>query len=481
MLFARDISTAWVSKTSMSCGDVSFLLSGSLAQVTRERLLHLRYTASSRNLAKRTSNGVFYGHTSLFSLPSILNLLYCSVLVLDELDAFGAAGLSTIFGLPARFPASLRIIAISNDLTQSIASPTLSIHRPSLSLSFTAYTASEMQEIIRARLTLLCVEGDVPQDDEKSIAAELAKVIQPAALTLLVKKVSSQTGDIRHALEVLRRALDLAAPATSALESDDTPPSPVGMKHVIDAVKRTPKNTPSAPLLVPSTSSMTASAARGPLDGSVSSLSLQARFVLVSILVARRRAAHNLPLDNLSASAQFSFSAPSPASAPSTPTKPKMRRCTSLGSTDAILSSSKVYTLYANILNVSPSTPFEPVSRSEYTDLLGVLETSSLIAVPTASSPSPTKLKRGGGSRKVSSFSGGMAIGSFGGREDQGSISLLASEEEVLRALLNSAGNARDAEITRIWERESKRVAKAITNRDEAATAEPKLGREDYL
>lgn len=422
---------------------------------------------------------MFHGHASL--LPcSILTLPYCSVLVLDELDAFGAAALSTIFGLPARFPASLRIIAISNDLTQSIASPTLSIHRPSLSLSFTAYAASEMQEIIRARLTLLCVESDVQQNDEKSIAAELAKVIQPAALTLLVKKVSSQTGDIRHALEVLRRALDLAAPATSALESDDTPPSPVGMKHVIDAVKRTPKSTPSTPLVVPSASSMTG-AARGPLDGCISSLSLQARFVLVSILVARRRAAHNLPLDNLSASAQFSFSAPSPASAPSTPTKPKMRRCASLGSTDAILSASKVYTLYANILNASPSTPFEPVSRSEYTDLLGVLETSSLVAVPTASSPSPTKLKRGGGSRKVSSFSGGMAMGSFGGREDQGSISLLASEEEVLRALLNSAGNARDAEITRIWERESKRVEKAITSRDEAATAEPALDREDYL
>lgn len=394
-----------------------------------------------------------------------------SVLVLDELDAFGPAALSAIFGLPARFPSSLRIIAISNDLTQSIASPTLSLHRPSSQLAFTAYTASEMQEIIRARLTLLCTEDGQGPSDEKAIAATLAQVIQPVALTLLVKKVSSQTGDIRHALEVLRRAIDLAAPATTALESDDLPPSPVGMKHVIDAVKRTPKNAAASP---------TAGAARGPLDGCVSSLSLQARFVLISILVARRRAAHNLPLDTLSHGAAFPpFSLPTPSSTPSTPSKSKMRRCLSMGNTDAPLSPSKVYTLYSNVLNASPEMPFPPVSRSEYTDLLGVLETASLISVPLASSPSPTKLKRG---RKANSFTGGMMGGGVFGR-DEGSVTLCAAEDEVLRALLTTGGegNARDSEITRIWERESKRVERAIVTRAEAANAPAVLDREDYL
>lgn len=346
-----------------------------------------------------------------------------------------------------------------------------------MTLAFTAYTAAEMQEIIRARLALLCSEDEADGKGKNSISNELAKVIQPAALTLLVKKVSSQTGDIRHALEVLRRAIDLAAPATSALENDDTPASPVGMKHVIDAVKRTPKNAVAAS---PSVSTAVAGSGRGPLDGCVSSLSLQARFVLVSILVARRRAAHGLPLDSLSSVVNF-FSVSSPSSAPCTPTKPKMGRCASLGSLDALLTPSKVFTLYTNILNASPSIPFEPVSRSEYTDLLGVLETASLIAVPTISSPSPTKPKRGGGGRKASSFNGGMSPGAFGGREDPGSLTLCAAEEEVLRALLTSASSARDSEISRIWERESKRVEKAITTRATAAAAEPELSREGYL
>ncbi|KAF8320806.1 P-loop containing nucleoside triphosphate hydrolase protein [Clavulina sp. PMI_390] len=399
------------------------------------------------------------------------------VLVLDELDAFGASALSTIFGLPARFPASLRIIAISNDLTQSINSPTLSIHRPSLTLAFTAYDAAEMQEIIRGRLALLCDDDEAVRHDEKATAAVIAKVIQPAALTLLVKKVSSQTGDIRHALEVLRRALDLAAPMTNILE-DPIPPSPIGMKHVIDAVKRTPKNAVASA----STGAFPSGPARpaNALDNSIASLSLQARFVLIGILLARRRTAHDLPLDTLSASSSFSFSLPTPGSTPCTPTKPKMRRATSSFGSDAPLSPSKVYSLYSSILRASASAPLDPVSRNEYTDLLGVLETASLISVPTISSPSPTKLKRGP-ARKSASFGSGLS-GSLKVREDAGSLVLIPGEDDVLRALLDSAnGGVLDAEITKTWERETKRIEKAIASRAEAALAEPPVSRDELL
>jgi cell division control protein 6 len=391
-------------------------------------------------------------------------------LVLDELDAFAPSTLSLIFGLPGRFPASLRVVAISNDLTQSLASPTLSTHRPSLTLAFPAYTAAEMQEIIRARLVLL--SGDnLSGSSLQPRVDELAKIIQPAALTLLVKKVSSQTGDIRQALEVLRRAIELAAPAATSLESDDTPPSPVGMSHVIDAVKRTKAPGIVAASAIKSTPSVNGGG-RGPLDGCVSALGLQARLVLVTILIARRRAAHSLPLDSLSPSTTFT----SASSASLSPSKSKMRRCASLGSGDAELSPSKVYTLYSNVLRASPSTPFEPVSRSEYTDLLGVLETASLVVVPSVSSPSPTKPKR---VRKGASFSTGMSATTLLSREEGGSIALCAAEDEVLRALLATAG-ALDAEVTQIWERESKRIERALIQRSEVP-AEPALDREDYL
>jgi cell division control protein 6 len=389
--------------------------------------------------------------------------------VLDELDAVAPSALSLVFGLPDRFPSSLRVVAISNDLTQSLASPTLSIHRPSLTLAFSAYTAVEMQEIIRARLALLSSD-DISESPAQLKADALARIIQPAALTLLVRKVSSQTGDIRQALEVLRRAMDLAAPATTALESDDALPSPVGMSHVIDAVKRA--KAPGIVAASPNKSNLSAMGeGRGPLDGCITALGLQARLVLVAILIARRRSARGLPLDSLSPSSTFSFTPPVNTS----PSKRKMRRCTSLGSSDSQLSPSKVYTLYSNVLSASPSMPFDPVSRSEYTDLLGVLETASLISVPSVSSPSPTKPGR---LRKGGSFSGGIPAASLLNREG-GSIALCGAEDEILRALLASAGAA-DAEITQIWVRETKRIEKALTQRAEVST-EPALDREDYL
>jgi len=387
--------------------------------------------------------------------------------VLDELDAVAPSALSLIFGLPGRFPSSLRVVAISNDLTQSLASPTLSIHRPSLTLAFSAYTAVEMQEIIRARLALLSSD-DMSESSAQPKADALARIIQPAALTLLVKKVSSQTGDIRQALEVLRRAMDLAAPAATALESDDALPSPVGMSHVIDAVKRA--KAPGIVAASPNKLTLSAVGGRGPLDGCVTALGLQARLVLVAILIARRRSAHGLPLDSLSPSSTFSFAPPVDTS----PSKRKMRRCASLGSSDAQLSPSKVYSLYSNVLSASPSAPFDPVSRSEYTDLLGVLETASLISVPSVSSPSPTKSGR---MRKGASFSGGISAASLLNRE--GGVVLCGAEDEIIRALLASAGAA-DAEVAQIWEWETKRIEKALTQRAEVST-EPTLDREDYL
>lgn len=462
-----DVRTAYIN--CMGLKDVDVLWSRVIATLGEPSISRKTKASNFRQFERKLAEETFKWFVRLNRIEvSLIDPITRSVLVLDELDTIAPSSLSVIFGLPGRFPSSLRVIAISNDLTQNLTSPALSIHRPSLTLAFSAYTAVEMQEIIRARVALLASDN-IYDNPTQSRADVLAKIIQPAALTLLVKKVSSQTGDIRRALELLRRAIDLAAPASTALESDDTPPSPVGMSHVIDAVKKA-----KAPGIVsPSAnkSTLTVSGGRlGPLDGCVSALGLQARLVLVAILIARRRTAHGLPLDYLSLS---STTCASPVN--SSPSKPKMRRCASLGGSDDQLSPSKVYTLYSNILRASPSAPFEPVSRSEFTDLLGVLETASVIVVPSMSSPSPTTPKR---ARKGASFSGGISATSLLHREG-GSIVLCTAEDEVLRALLATAG-ALDAEITQIWERETKRIEKALTQRS-AMPTEPALDREDYL
>ena len=382
-------------------------------------------------------------------------LFYCSILVLDELDTFGPAGLSSIFALPTRFSSSLRLIAVSNDLAQNASTPTPAIHRPSLTLPFAAYTAAEMQTIIRARLALLA-DGNENET--------ITEIIQPAALTLLVKKVSAQTGDIRFALQVLRRAIDLAFTAGS--------PTPVGMKHVLDAVKRsTSTKTSRAPATVGG------GMGRGPLDGCINALSLQSRFVLITVLIACRRSSHGLSLDDLGISASLH-----PSSSSKTPKKKTTpRRSTSASAfITPAANPSRLFALYTSILASSPSKPFDPVSRSEFTDLLGALETASLISLPlSCSSLSPLS----------SSLLKGKRRSSTGSEEDV--VCLCAVEEEVLRALLaipassapgcSSGPGVREQEVERVWEREVQRIDKTLKRMGEEASKGPALAKEEYL
>ena len=354
-------------------------------------------------------------------------------------------------------------------------------------------------------------------------AQQIAKIILAPALTLLVRKVSAISGDIRYALDVLRRAIDLANPSTSSLlEDEEESMRPVGMTHVVEACKRA-SNASSSSSPTTTTSTATASgtsvppAPKGPLHNCVASLSLQARLALVTILVARRRVAHGFASDSLN-DASFSPSfrhprLPSPSATPSTPTKVKKAASTSPSTPSShsssstsvsSLSPSKLYTLYAHILKACPSEPFDAVSRNEFTDLLGVLETSSLLSLSLSSSSSarssaspmgtPSKSKArpfgNGGSaspfgtrqRKASSF------GLGGKRVEDGGVALVASEEEVLRALLASSeaeanGSAMEREVGKIWERESRRVERALAERTRKANepVEEVVAREDYL
>ncbi|KAF8332625.1 P-loop containing nucleoside triphosphate hydrolase protein [Cantharellus anzutake] len=362
------------------------------------------------------------------------------VLVLDELDAFGPAGLSAIFALPHRHVSTLRVIAISNDLIQS----TSFTHRPSLALSFPAYSAADMQAIIRGRLSKLSA-GD---DSDAS-----TQLIHPPALTLLVKKAAMHTGDIRYALEVLRRAIDLAAQEKAAKADCN---GQVAMKHILDAFKSasTSRANPVA-----------TTSGRSPLDGCIGVLGLHARLALISVLLSHRRSSHNLSLEDISLSSVISDPFATPKS------KSKLRRSVSQSS-DSPTSPSRVYSLYTQIVS-TPSSKFDPVSRSEFSDLLGVLETSSLISLPVTALASPSK----SGRRSSRSSFCAPTIGA-----GPGDISLSVAEDEVLRAVLTKCGegNVLEQEIGSIWERELKRIQQSLKRRGELKEEE-KLAPEDYL
>ena len=361
-----------------------------------------------------------------------------SLLVLDELDTFGPTGLSAIFALPTRHVSTLRIVAISNDLTQN----TSFTHRPSLTLAFTPYSAADMQSIIRGRLS-----GLVGEDDSDA----LVQLVHPPALTLLAKRAAAHTGDIRYALEVLRRALELAG-EEKVTKADCS--GQVGMKHVLDALK---KSGPASRAAVGTASGCS------PLDECISSLGLQARLTLISVLLSLRRASNSLSLEDISLSSVVANPFTTPKS------KSKARRSVSQLSSDSLASPSRVYSMYTQML--STSSKFDPVSRSEFSDLLGVLETSSLISLPITELTSPSK-----SGRRASSFAG--LVGGAG----QGEISLCAVEDEVLRAILanNGGGNVLEQEIGAIWEKEVKRIEQSLKRRGQLRE-EGKLAPESYL
>ncbi|KAF4335732.1 cell division control 6 [Fusarium beomiforme] len=127
------------------------------------------------------------------------------LVTLDEIDhilTMGLESLYRVFEWSLQKNSCLILVGIANalDLTDRFL-PRLKAKnlRPDL-LPFLPYTAIQVKSIITTRLKSLMPvggkEGYVP-------------FIHPAAIELCSRKVSSQTGDLRKAFEICRRALDL--------------------------------------------------------------------------------------------------------------------------------------------------------------------------------------------------------------------------------------------------------------------------------
>ncbi|KAG8832832.1 AAA ATPase [Serendipita sp. 399] len=310
------------------------------------------------------------------------------IMVLDELEHLDSTALASLATMSTM---SFRIIGISNThtLTSKSNASTLTLH-------FKPYTAQEMTDIITRRLETLSMPDGVKY------------IIAPAALNFACRKISSQTGDLRACLALVRGAVEMAekdyVKKTLGSQGEDVSVVQTSMTHVLAATKA---NTSQAPGTI----------------GIVRQLTIQARLVLLSLLLATRRITASLTLiPTLSKSGTPSKTAPK-------------------GKATETLTTDALFDFYTRLLSGSDAA-FNPVSRNEFTDLVGLLETHGL-------------LERGGNSA-------GKGKGKMSERAQIVGIPSTNREEEMVNGLTVCEAGAMEGpaerEIRSIWTKETTRI-----------------------
>lgn len=394
---------------------------------------------------------------------TILTLYYVSILILDELDHItpSAQTLTSLFSLPAGTPSNIRLIGIANTHTLTSASSSLSLNVQTV--HFAPYTSNQLFDILQVRLRSLY---DVGLD---SAQADPHKFLPIPTLTLLTKKIAGMTGDVRSLFEVLRGAIDIAvAPSKKAtVASADFSAVSVTPSHVLAALKA----------YKPSSAKPAMSASSVPVVSNsetvtkVKNLNLQARIVLLSVLLGSKRLEAGL---NLSGSL-------SSTSSPRKPGAVSLRRSTSSTTQPSMLSmdTNQLHTYYTTILTRSDSNVFDPTSRSEFGDLLNILEGNGLVCFSSSSIGALA-----GSGRKQ--FGRTLSFAGTGKNSGAGNVRLVEGVwcDEILRGLGISNVLQEDAqidiceeEVKAIWQREQARNARDVKANDIL----PKRSREDVF
>ncbi|KAF5328863.1 hypothetical protein D9619_011723 [Psilocybe cf. subviscida] len=412
----------------------------------------------SAGLKKKSTARKAKGRDAVTNILGGLTSKY--ILVLDELDHItpDPQSLSSVFSLPQDASSNIRLVAIANTHTLTSASPSGASPQSSTvqTIHFAPYTPAQLQVILDSRLSSI---------SDEEVVAEIKKLLPAPVLTLLTKKVAGLTGDVRSLFEILRGAIDLAVtPSTKASASESNPLNPPAPKvtpqHILAALKA-------------HTASNSASAAAPPATqtnsetvNKIRNLGLQARMALLAILLASNRVEAGLALNGTSNS--------SPKKASASP----MKRSASLPSTSTTKSTvgietSGLHSYYCAVLSRVESGLFDPVSRVEFGDLLGVLEGVGIVSLSSSrvgsSSPSP-KGKRA--FSRSASFGAGLSKNGAGA---VGEVRLVEGTwaDEILRGLgvtdsapSSSADDASvdvcEEEVRGIWEREKARLARDV-------------------
>lgn len=355
---------------------------------------------------------------------------------MDELDhvASDSRALNSILSLPAINPESFCLIGIANTHTLTSSINTGS-SKDVLTIHFAPYTAAQLQQILQSRLCAL--------NDDNSTDARTKALFPLPALTLLTKRIAAMTGDVRNLFETLRRAIDIA---TSAPNLDENPlnhtptVTPASILQALKSHTPTPNGTSSAISSEPA-------ACNSETVRKINGINLQARVILLYVLLASKRLAAGLSLSSGSLA---------PRKAPSL-----KRSHSAIHPRQACIETAQLHSYYSASLFRCDAACLNVASKSEFGDLLVILEGAGLISSSSHLS-STTSVKQGkkafGRSASFSGLRKSLAT-------SQVQLTDGVWTNEVLRGLgiADAIGDdVLQSELRGIWERETARLEREI-------------------
>lgn len=269
------------------------------------------------------------------------------------------------------------------------------------------------------------------------------KLLPKSSLTLLSKKIAAQAGDVRSLFEVLRNAIDSASKASTEVGLD-APVPVVTPNHIITALKSyAPAST-----VTPSASRSKNAGSSSEVVAKVTGLGLQARLSLLVMLLAFKRQEQGLPISPFSLKTK------------ATPGKSTLKRANAVPRMFA-LDMTQLHAYYTKVLSKSNDI-FLAVSRTEFTDIMNMLETLGIVGRESNGPSTPSKTGRRTLGRSTS-----FSCGTKAGASSAVAFVEGVRTEEILRGLgicEDLVGgvelDAQRDELRAIWSKELRDIRK---------------------
>lgn len=334
------------------------------------------------------------------------------LITLDEIDhilTLGLESLYRVFEWSLQKNSCLVLIGIANalDLTDRFLPRLKSKNMKPDLLPFLPYTAAQVKNIITTRLKSLMPEGG---------KEGYVPFIHPAAIELCSRKVSSQTGDLRKAFEICRRALDLIESEIRSKHEQEArekllqmTPSKRPLGENVNGAARAGSARNVLQIIATSLKSLTAETAPRASIGHLNKITAAAFSNGTNQRLKTLNLQQKVALCALVAYEKRSRASVKSSNTPSTPSKSQ-----SLAPTIKIL-----FDTYCQLC--TRDSLLHPLSSSEFREVVGSLETLGLVAAVEGKTGSfsmaQTPSKRG---RKAS-----------GGTGDEKRVASCAGEKEI--------------------------------------------------